>query len=1071
MAIYAADIQINVKNKGDLKKLENRFEKLSKSSVKLEKTLKNLSKRNVVQVDTKAAFAAIQKLETKIRGLSRTIRVDATTSGGGGRRESGGGGAAMPIVAAALGTGRGRGSSVSRKDLVDDLFDIGKAPLEKIIKQQTEAIKVQDSVVESYGETARRATNKHAEAIERVNAHQKNTFDLMNEQVSKRPWAKYTKDLGPAGKKIDNMLDTANAFLATNSKTAKEAQVINKLYVDEATERKKIKELAQGELNTQKEKLSDLQRIKDLSTDQVEATIEAALRSKEEIELHKRINQQKAKAVTAAADLQIAQSKVNKELVQGRTPAKELTNQLEDARVRVQKAAKEVVNLRKQLNTAVNTGPTGLIGGMKSLGVGGAGKAFGKGALGASAMIPGLTPFTIGAAAGGVGKTGGAMLAGGAMGIAGAGAVMGGLALTDFIKQATIASSEMKKMELALTAVVTSNEEYNKALTSIDEISNKLLIPQAKVTKAFTRLQAAASASGYEVNDVKDLMKGFSSALIATEGDAKNFNGVMLALSQVLGKGKAAAEELRGQIGERLSVVIPELAASMKITVKELDKLFDQGLVTVQDIFNLSRHLEEKYGKSSENILKSQMNAGERLLFAMTELQLAIGPIFENVGAGFQNLGTTIVKAITPAVNKLSELLGLTETAMRQELKGLRNKDISFDASDKIDSIYEKTWIPKTKLDQAAGMNNPLKGMAFLRKYKQSRGEEDLGGINVFDLVKLESDLKRNKEIKDLEERLNVVVTGKAGTKADGSKDDAKLQASWEKAKKNLEDQKKFQDKLNEGGTAYAERWRKINDLASQFPDKPREEIEKLVTAVEKAEKAGKSAKAVYEDWLDGINKRLRELENPMYQLTTLVDAASDSFRESFKEMVKGTKSVGDAFIDMFNRIADAYLDMVADTLAAQASKGITSFVSSIFPNVFGSVGTKVGNMAGDFVPKASGGYVDRPTKALIGEAGPEYVLREDQMAGALARFSSGQRGQSVIPVAGSSSSGGIGGGGNVTVSYTGPTLNFNGDEYVPRSSVPEIINAAARQGAKAGEAKMMSNLRNNRGTRASVGL
>ena len=137
MAIYAADIQINVQNKGDLKKLESRFEKLSKSSVKLEKTLKNLSKRNVVQVDTKAAFAAIQKLETKIRGLSRTIRVDATTSGGGGRRESGGGGAAMPIVASALGTGSSRGRSVSRKDLVDDLFDIGKAPLEKIIKQNS----------------------------------------------------------------------------------------------------------------------------------------------------------------------------------------------------------------------------------------------------------------------------------------------------------------------------------------------------------------------------------------------------------------------------------------------------------------------------------------------------------------------------------------------------------------------------------------------------------------------------------------------------------------------------------------------------------------------------------------------------------------------------------------------------------------------------------------------------------------------------------------------------------------------------------------------------------------------
>ena len=91
-------------------------------------------------------------------------------------------------------------------------------------------------------------------------------------------------------------------------------------------------------------------------------------------------------------------------------------------------------------------------------------------------------------------------------------------------------------------------------------------------------------------------------------------------------------------------------------------------------------------------------------------------------------------------------------------------------------------------------------------------------------------------------------------------------------------------------------------------------------------------------------------------------------------------------------------------------------------------------------------------------------------MQGALARYASGQRGQSVIP-GGSYSDQPSGGVGGVTVAYTGPTLNFNGDEYVPKSSVPQIINAAAKQGASAGQAKALSSLKNSRSARSRVGL
>ena len=120
----------------------------------------------------------------------------------------------------------------------------------------------------------------------------------------------------------------------------------------------------------------------------------------------------------------------------------------------------------------------------------------------------------------------------------------------------------------------------------------------------------------------------------------------------------------------------------------------------------------------------------------------------------------------------------------------------------------------------------------------------------------------------------------------------------------------------------------------------------------------------------------------------------------------------------------------------------------------------------------ATGGYVKSPTMGLIGEAGEsEYVIPASKMSGAMSRYSAGARGGAVIP-GGSGNSGTVAGStGNTIVEYTGPTLNFNGDEYVPKSAVPEIIGAAAKRGAQAGKAQVIGSLKNSRSQRASLGL
>ncbi len=109
-----------------------------------------------------------------------------------------------------------------------------------------------------------------------------------------------------------------------------------------------------------------------------------------------------------------------------------------------------------------------------------------------------------------------------------------------------------------------------------------------------------------------------------------------------------------------------------------------------------------------------------------------------------------------------------------------------------------------------------------------------------------------------------------------------------------------------------------------------------------------------------------------------------------------------------------------------------------------------------------SGGPVSGGSPYLVGESGPELFIPGSngqvtsnnalRMESSMGRYNSGS-------------------GGSVTVNYTGPMLNFNGDEYVPRSAVGEIITTATAQGAKAGENRTLATLRNSRSTRARLGM
>ena len=198
------------------------------------------------------------------------------------------------------------------------------------------------------------------------------------------------------------------------------------------------------------------------------------------------------------------------------------------------------------------------------------------------------------------------------------------------------------------------------------------------------------------------------------------------------------------------------------------------------------------------------------------------------------------------------------------------------------------------------------------------------------------------------------------------------------------------------------------------------------------------------------------------------IDKANEATKK-WAETLKEVKQV------MADGIHGAIMGLLDGTKSLRESlAGIAKQIASMFIKkaVFSAFGLAEGGYVQNGIrPFASGGMVTKPTMGIVGEAGEdEYVIPASKMAQSMQRYSAGARGESVVPGTGASSSGGASGS-STTVNYSGPILNFNSEEFVPKSAIGQIINSAASKGAAAGEARTMSTLRNSRSSRSRIGM
>ena len=152
----------------------------------------------------------------------------------------------------------------------------------------------------------------------------------------------------------------------------------------------------------------------------------------------------------------------------------------------------------------------------------------------------------------------------------------------------------------------------------------------------------------------------------------------------------------------------------------------------------------------------------------------------------------------------------------------------------------------------------------------------------------------------------------------------------------------------------------------------------------------------------------------------------------------------------------------------------IIGLIGNFFGGDFGGSGLTGGGMkyAGGGPKKlfASGGYVDGPTPALVGEGGQgEYIIPSSEMSNSMARWNAGASGAAVIDGADPATAEGNAftmGDVPITIS-TGPVMQFEGSNYVSQEEFAKGIKVAAKQG----EAAAIRKLQMSASTRRKLGM
>lgn len=149
----------------------------------------------------------------------------------------------------------------------------------------------------------------------------------------------------------------------------------------------------------------------------------------------------------------------------------------------------------------------------------------------------------------------------------------------------------------SLTAIFNSSEQAGKQFQMLSQFADQYGLNLMAVADSYRNFAASANSANVPLEQTDYIFQSVAKAASVLKLSNDDLRGALNALSQMISKGTVQAEELRGQLGERLPGAFNLAAKAMGVTTQELGKMLENGEVLAGDLLpKLAGELNKTFG-------------------------------------------------------------------------------------------------------------------------------------------------------------------------------------------------------------------------------------------------------------------------------------------------------------------------------------------------------------------------------------------------------------------------------------------------------------------------------------------
>ncbi|ECG3301219.1 MULTISPECIES: tape measure protein [Salmonella] len=222
---------------------------------------------------------------------------------------------------------------------------------------------------------------------------------------------------------------------------------------------------------------------------------------------------------------------------------------------------------------------------------------------------------------------------------------------------------------------VLGDEGAKRATDFVKNLANNTGVDQIETLSSFAKF--SAGAGDMDADQKESLFSNVigTSRLMGLSTD--EINGILKAFEQMASKGKIQAEELRGQLGDRMAGAFQLFARSLGMTTEELDKAMKDGKVLSKDVLpkvsaEMGRMIDKAGGwekiinstQTQLGRLSNSWNNNLALMFdgsqeGLTDFTRSLTNLLNSLGGQSKNLGEhfgDLMKSMSNGIDDLTTI-------------------------------------------------------------------------------------------------------------------------------------------------------------------------------------------------------------------------------------------------------------------------------------------------------------------------------------------------------------------------------------------------------------------------------